>query len=284
MIDEALAALRSSRDPMTKLRGTAEVIGALQQAVAEVTDIRRGAIDELRGQGWTLARIAKAAGVSVARLSQLGAAPRRPERALLSEDSHLVIALPAEAASYPDSGVTRQVIHRDDAEFTSMMERLAEQYGLTPHAEYLGRGDILDLNRSGLVVTCGPRQSPWLEQILASDSVYGFKQDEQSWYLLEHESRQRFYSPMRNGDNADYGYLGTLPRPDGKGSWLYIAGIHAPGSRAGAAYLSENIAAIYQQTRGHYWSCLVKCTYAPSTRKLKQVELLAPIKKRGRIK
>ena len=35
---------------------------------------------------------------------------------------------------------------------------------------------------------------------------------------------------MDNGEMCDFGYLGRLPRPDGRGTFLYIGGIHAAGT------------------------------------------------------
>ena len=36
--------------------------------------------------------------------------------------------------------------------------------------------------------------------------------------------------------------MGRLPRPDGKGTFLYLAGLHAPGTLGAASYVVNNLA------------------------------------------
>jgi hypothetical protein len=278
-----LEQLRALDDPMTQLLYSAEVLASLQAATAEVGEIRRSALDALRAQGLTLAQIASEAGISVARLSQLGAPRRRPERALLSASDLVRVVLPVEMAPYPE-GPQRPVVHESDLAFTSEVEQLAHEYGLAAETEHLATGDYVDLNRDGLIVTCGPRQAPWLTQILASDSAYGFERDDESWFLLDKANGQKHRSPRHTGETGDLGYLGTLPRPDGNGTWLYCAGIHAPGSRGGIQYLAGHIAEIYRETRGHLWSCLIRCDHDPDTQEVSNAGLIAPVRRRERLR
>ncbi|TWD81644.1 hypothetical protein FB561_2764 [Kribbella amoyensis] len=275
--------LRSIEDPMEQLQYSGEVLATLQAITVEVGEIRRGAVDALRGQGMTLAQISAEAGISIARLSQLGAPRRRPERLLLSSGDTVHVVLPVEQAPYPE-GPQRPVVHESDIAFRKDIESLAREYGLATETEHLPAGEYVDLNRDGLVVTCGPRQSPWLTQILASDSSYGFERDDESWYLLDKTSGDKLRSPHHTGEKGDLAYLGTLPRPDGNGTWLYCAGIHAPGSRGGALYLAEHIAELYRETRGHLWSCLVRCDYDPDSQEVSNAELIAPVRRRERLR
>ena len=278
-----LERLKAIADPMERLLYSAEALAALQAATLEVGEIRRAALDSLRADGMTLAQIAAEAGISVARLSQLGAPRRRPERALLSSSDLVRVVLPVEQAPYPE-GPERPVVHESDIAFHSDIDNLAREYGLATETEHLPAGEYVDLNRDGLVVTCGPRQSPWLMQILASDTAYAFERDDESWYLLDKETGEKHRSPRHTGAAGDLAYLGTLPRPDGQGTWLYCAGIHAPGSRGGALYLSEHIAELYRETRGHLWSCLVRCDFDPDTLEVSNAELIAPVRRRERLR
>ncbi len=242
-----LERLRAMEEPMEQLVYSAEVLAALQAATAEVGEIRRSALDSLRAQGMTLAQIANEAGISIARLSQLGAPRRRPERAMLSSGEVVRVVLPVDQVPYPE-GPQRPVVHESDIAFRDDIASLAREFGLATETEHLPTGEYVDLNRDGLVITCGPRQSPWLTQILASDTAYGFERDEESWYLL------------------------------------YCAGIHAPGSRGGALYLSEHIAELYRETRGFLWSCIVRCDFNPDTLEVRNAELVAPVRRRERLR
>lgn len=280
---DELDRLKSIDDPMQQFIQSGDVLASLDAAITEVGDIRRAALDRLRRDGMTLAEISAAVGLSVARLSQLGAPRRRPERVLLSAGDTVHVVLPVEQAAYPE-GPQRPVVHESDIAFQHDIERLAHEFGLATETEHLPSGEFVDLNRDGLVITCGPRQSPWLTQILASDTAYGFEKDDESWYLFDKSSGEKFRSPRHVGANGDLAYLGTLPRPDGKGTWLYCAGIHAPGSRGGALYLAENIAKLYRETRGHLWSCLVRCDYDPQTQEISNAELVAPVRRRERLR
>jgi hypothetical protein len=278
-----LERLRAISDPMEQLVYSGEALAALQAATAEVGEIRRTALDALRARGMTLAQISAEAGVSVARLSQLGASKRRPERALLSTGQVVRVVLPVEEAPYPE-GPTRPAVHESDLGFRDDIATLAGQFALEIETEYLPNGEYVDLNREGLVVTCGPRQSPWLTQILASDTAYGFERDGEGWYLLDRTTGEKHRSPRDRGADADLGYLGTLPRPDGQGTWLYCAGIGAPGSRGGALYLSEHIAELYRETRGYLWSCLIRCDFNLKTLEVSNAELIAPVRRRERLR
>jgi hypothetical protein len=281
---DELKRVRETADPLDRVQAATQAVSAYQDAINELGLLRREAVDELRAQGWTLTEIADKAGVSRARLSQLSNVRPSPERALLSSGPGVTIAVPVERASYPDRDNQRPVIHREDAEFVERISGLAKSYGLESHTEYVGPDDFLDMNRDGLVVTCGPRQSPWLEQVLTADTNYGFEHDEQGWYLHDKTKGQRYRSPEDDGEPSDYGYLGLLPRPDGQGAWLYAAGIHAAGSRGTALYLEHHLKDLYDQTRGVLWSCLIRCDYRPDTRDLISAEVLAPVRKRSRIK
>jgi hypothetical protein len=281
-VDE-LERLRRLEDPVEQFIYSGDVLNALDAAINEVGDIRRSALDKMRQDGMTLAQIAERVGLSVARLSQLGAPRRRPERVLLSSSDTVHVVLPVEQAPYPE-GPQRPVVHESDIAFRDDIQRLAMEFGLETETEHLPAGEYVDLNRDGLVVTCGPRQSPWLTQILASDNAYAFERDDESWYLLDKSTGEKLRSPRHRNEGGDLAYLGTLPRPDGKGTWLYCAGIHAPGSRGGALYLSENIAKLYRETRNHLWSCLVQCDYDPETQEISNARLIAPVRRRERLR
>jgi hypothetical protein len=202
---------------------------------------------------------------------------------VLSAGDTVRVVLPVEQASYPE-GPDRPALQQIDIAFRDDIAVLAGACGLATETEYLAAGDYLDLNREGLIITSGPRQSPWLTQFLASDTAYGFLADDESWYLLDKETGEKLRSPRHYGEPGDLGYLGTLPRPDGQGTWLYCAGIHAPGSRGGGLYLADHLAELHRNTRGYLWSCIVRCDYDPETLEVSNARLEAPVRRRERLR
>ncbi|QNE18297.1 hypothetical protein F1D05_10830 [Kribbella qitaiheensis] len=86
----------------------------------------------------------------------------------------------------------------------------------------------------------------------------------------QHRSRQD------RGQQADYTYVGRLPRPDGAGTFLYLAGIHAPGTAGAAAWLSDNIDKIHRDARGKRWSALIQVDH-DEQRNITGTSTLAPL-------
>ena len=56
---------------------------------------------------------------------------------------------------------------------------------------------------------------------------------------MNHQTGEEFHSPSDKGEPVDYGYIGRLPRPDGRGTFLYLAGIHAMGTLGVTQYLED---------------------------------------------
>ncbi|MBS2965116.1 hypothetical protein KGA66_18815 [Actinocrinis puniceicyclus] len=102
-----------------------------------------------------------------------------------------------------------------------------------------------------LVIVCGPKTSPVTAAALAADPRLSFETvPDGCWTLTDRRTGQQFTSPSDDPERpepADVAYLGRLPRPDRKGTFLLIAGVHAIGSLGAATYLAENIADLYEQ-------------------------------------
>ena len=58
-----------------------------------------------------------------------------------------------------------------------------------------------------------------------------------------------------------------LPRPDGAGSFLYLAGIHAPGILGAAHYIADNIAELHRELKTRRFSVLISCQFDPADRR-----------------
>ncbi len=77
--------------------------------------------------------------------------------------------------------------------------------------------------------------------------------------------------------SCDVGYLGRLPRSDGKGSLLAIAGIHTQGSLGVVQLLASDLNALWGQVGDHRFSTLVGVEYDPQSSEPQSVELLTPL-------
>ena len=88
------------------------------------------------------------------------------------------------------------------------------------------------------------------------------------------------YRSGQDGDPArpyDVGYLGRLPRPDGNGSLLAIAGIHTQGSLGVVQLLANDLNTLWGQVGDRRFSTLVGVEYDPETSEPQSVELLCPL-------
>ncbi|HEX6501017.1 MAG TPA: hypothetical protein VF054_18600 [Micromonosporaceae bacterium] len=86
-----------------------------------------------------------------------------------------------------------------------------------------------------------------------------------------------YRSPSDGGDPVDYAYLGRLPRPDGRGTFVYLAGIHAMGTLGAAVYLEDHVDELYREVKYPRFSLLVACQYDPASRTVNSVEPLTPV-------
>lgn len=279
---EELERVKRTEAPLERVRLATEALADYQGAISELGQIRRAAVDYLRSQGMTLAEIADQAGVSRARLSQAGGTSRKaPERAMLTEaGTSITIAVDTKE----EVGSRRPVVHQEHTAAIEVLTRTAHRVGLEVNeTEYIVPPGTIDLNREGLVVVCGPRRSPIIAQLLAADERYGFAKDGDGWYLLDKAAGREFRSPEDSGRPGDYAYLGRLPRPDGRGHWLYMAGIHAPGGQGAAMYLERELGDLHRRVKTGRWSCLVECEWDADTRHIERVDLLAPVHHVGRV-
>ena len=86
---------------------------------------------------------------------------------------------------------------------------------------------------------------------------------------------------MDAGGAGDIGYLARLPRPDARGTFLYIAGIHAMGSSGVIHYLDRHLAEVYREVRTKRFSALVECDFDSATRKVVSSNLVTPLYSHG---
>ena len=113
---------------------------------------------------------------------------------------------------------------------------------------------------------------------MGADPHLAYASDDQGWYLVDKTTGTEYRSPMDQGETVDYAYVGRLPRPDGKGTFLYLAGTHAPGTLAAAHFVADNIVELHKELRNRRFSTLITCHYDRKDRKkILDTERLTPI-------
>ena len=268
-MDEAdLEALRAIPGPLERARRA-------NLAMPGVEQIRNDAIAEA-SHSTPPATIADTLGISRARISQILKGGPGPERAFWGADGgRLTVALGGKTeAAKKASGQPGPVVAVEDFAAYEALQASAAALGIQTRHEVIAPPGLVDLNRGGLVVICGPRLSPLVAQVLASDRALAFGCDDTGWFLQDRRAGRAWRSPSDSGEAADIAYVGRLPRPDGLGTFLYVAGIHAAGAGGVVNFLAGNLETAWQKVRDRRFSALVRCTFDPDTRDITGSELL----------
>ncbi|NAS22155.1 sigma-70 family RNA polymerase sigma factor [Herbidospora sp. NEAU-GS84] len=261
-------------DPFRLIRVATERLNAAQQEVAELARLRRRVIQDLHAQGMSYAAIAEKAGLSRGRIHQIRHTGPAPEGAFFGAGTAIVVT-----PLRHDAATGRSMVALDDLRAGKRLEDLARSFGLTVATDNVTVDGQIDLNRSGLLVICGPRMSEAMRTAYDTDPAIRWDRDDIGWKLLDTRTGQQYRSgsqvqPARPMDSA---FLGRLPRPDGKGTFLAIAGIHPSGSLGVIHLLSEELATIWGQVDEHRFSCVVAVEYDPETGEPVRAELASPL-------
>ncbi|UUU23307.1 sigma factor-like helix-turn-helix DNA-binding protein [Streptomyces sp. DSM 40750] len=274
MSDE-LQRIMAIDDPYRLLREVTTRLADAQQEVTELARLRRRVVQDLHAQGLSYAQIAEKAGLSRGRIHQIRHTGPAPEGAFLGRGS-VVVATPLRR----DDEGGRTVVAMDDVSSGKRLEDLARTYGLDVTSEHVSVGGGIDLNRDGLVVVCGPRMSQEMWDTYAQDPVLSWERAEDGPWTVVDRRTGTVYRSGQDGDPArpyDVGYLGRLPRPDGNGSLLAIAGIHTQGSLGVVQLLANDLNTLWGQIGDRRFSTLVGVEYDPETSEPQSAELLCPL-------
>ncbi|MFF0629818.1 sigma-70 family RNA polymerase sigma factor [Streptomyces sp. NPDC004296] len=277
--DVTLSRLKELPDPLQRAKAAHTLVGRAQDYSAELQVVRNEAMNAtLRVGQLNSTQLANELGISKGRVSQLAkGAP--PERLFLGSGK-LIVALAEKAEDGKlqdgrDKPVKGPVIATEDVRTYERLRELAEEVGLEATFERIPGGNV-HLNRTNLVVICGPRLSPLIEQILEGDPHLRFEKDDQGWHLVDRNTGEVYRSPMDHGDNGDIAYFGRLPRPDGQGTFLYIAGIHARGSGGVVHWLNNELANAHRELKAKRFSTLISSRFDPQTLEIIESKRVTP--------
>jgi hypothetical protein len=235
-----------SADAWTRARRAGELITFHQGEVTELSHMRREAIDELLTSGLKQTAIAAELGMTRARLSKILSTGPNPSRSFLGT-GRLTVSIGGKFESQRAN--PSAVISAEALAAYNHLRDLAASHNLDTEYELVPPPGMVRLNRSNLIVMTSPRLLPLVGQVLESDENISFESGSQGWYLKDKTTGELYRSPSDSGTPCDYAYLGRLPRPDGKGNFLYLAGIHAMGTLGAAHFLSDNLEMLYSEVK-----------------------------------
>lgn len=275
-IDE-LAQIPDSPDAMERARRAHELVTRLADISSEASRLRRDAIETLSNEGVSFSDIAAQLGLTRARVGQLARSGPNPERALFSHNGDPVtIALGSKSASVGDQ--PSDMISRDASEAYDVLRESLDHYGVRCTREIVPAPGLVDLNRDRLIIMGSPKVLPIVGQMMGADPYHAFGADDTGRYLIALDTGEIYRSPQDDGEPADCAYIGRLPRPDNRGSFLYIAGIHAAGTHGAARYLVDNAAEIYKTVKDRPFSLLVHACYESRERTITSAQALTDIR------
>lgn len=274
-MDDALAELEGQGDEQRAKRAS-ELVVRYTELTAEASRIRREALVKLVDEGWTMADLSRLLGVTRSRIGQLLSTGPRPERALLGTGA-ITVAIGGKheaGKAHPSAMISTEALAA-----YNLISSTCSDHKLSAEYEVVPPPGIVRLTRDNLIVIGSPRILPLVGQVLEADEHLAFDSGAQGWFLRDLTTDEIYRSPSDNGESCDYAYIGRLPRPDEKGTFLYLAGIHAMGTLGAAQFLVNNLAELYGVARTGRWSVLVACHYDPDTREITATDRITPIYK-----
>jgi hypothetical protein len=273
-MSDSVESIAAIDDPIRLLRKATERLATAQRDVTELGRLRRRVIQDLIGQGMSYGQIAEAAGLSKGRIHQIRHKGPAPEGAFLGTGLIRIIT-PLKR----DEIKGRPVVAVEDVAASQRLEDLAHSYGFDVEREHISLDGEVDLNRSSLIVICGPRLSESMGQLYERDPVIHWEQTTGGAWALRDTATDKLYvsgSDRNPAEDYDAAYLGRLPRPDGKGQNIVFTGIHPQGTLGVVDLLTSEIDSMWSQLRDSAFSVVLGVTYDPDTHEPVNVEKLTP--------
>jgi hypothetical protein len=266
---DAVDGLLDITDPAERVRRASALIDDLSAASGKASSIRHEALIEMQAAGLTQTEIAGATGMSRARISQVLKSTAPAGQGLLAPDAGplticVIARREAERGHAAVTGTTLTAIGK--------LTDLAASYDIRVRVEQVPAPGVIDLNRPNLAVLIGPRSSPLVAQAISADPVIKWREDGHAdWYFTDtktgteyHSQFDRSWDPANGKPSVCYAHIGRVRRPDGEGSWLCLAGEHAPGVAGATEILCRDTAELWEQARRSQWSAVARVTTADS--------------------
>jgi hypothetical protein len=145
------------------------------------------------------------------------------------------------------------------------------------------------LNRPNLAVLIGPRSSMLIAQAVSADPAIRWQPDKNGdWHITDSQTGAEYHSDFDSGKTPEqgrprtcYAHIGRVRRPDGQGSWLCLAGEHAPGVAGAVEIFCRDIAALWEQAHRSLWSAVAQVIVGESGT-TEDVKLVTPVYVHGR--
>lgn len=285
----------AAAETISDARGAYEAATALADALRtfsdQAADLRARTVGRIWGHGSiSLSALAQQIGVSKARANQLVKSALaaggefgtiQPEAAFLAPgQERVLIATPLKSEAVK----SRPVVAVEDVAAAQRLGDLARSVGLKVDFEHVPIGGEIDLNRSGLVVICGPRLSDKVASVLGTDPFLYFERaPDGPWTIRDRETGVTYRSGLDAGEETprDVAYLGRLSRPDGNGSLIVMTGIHPQGTLGVVNVLTSRLGYLHDHIGTANFSVIIGVDFDASTHEPARTDLLSPLYRHG---
>jgi hypothetical protein len=283
-MDSAEEGLRDIADPAERVRRATAMIDDLAAASGRVSAVRLEALSEMQATSMTQTEIAQATGMTRARISQLmKTAPPAGQALLAPEPGPVKICIIEKREA--DRG--RPSITSSTMAAAGKLTDLASSYDVQADIETVPAPGFIDLNRPNLAVLIGPRSSMLIAQAISADPVIKWHPDGQDWFITDTKTGIGYHSDFDRTWSGDglpttcYAHIGRIRRPDGQGSWLCLAGEHAPGVAGAVELFCRDITSLWDSARRSLWSAVAKITVNEHAG-IEDTSLVTPVYVHGR--
>lgn len=272
---QLVSQVRAIPDRAARVTRTNTLIDGLKHIGDELSRIRREDLADW-AKDTQQKDIAGALGMTPQRVSQLLNKGPKPSRLILGGPGDIRIVIGGKLEAGKDN--PGDVISAEATAAYKALDALARSYGARTELEIVPQPGWFDLNCDNLVALTSPRLLRSVGLVLPTDPHLRFR-DNEGWYLVDLTTDTAYRPPTGPDASIDYAYLGCLPRPDQRGNFLYLAGVHALGTLGATLFLADHIDEIYRVVKDSRWSTIVEVRFDPGTRQITATRRVTPIYK-----